>query len=101
EASPLRKAFGLDEAWQDRVHADSVRAELGSRGPRERELGVLRGRVRPRLSRVDGPGDRDDVDDVRRCGRLERGEKGPQAPNAAEVVRPGHLLDPLGVRAEK
>ncbi len=44
----------------------------------------------------DGAGDGDDVHDV--CSRraLERREEGAEAPDAPEVVRPRHLLDPIG-----
>ena len=48
------------------VHRDAARRELDGDRARERELRVLRRRVR---AARDGAGDRDDVDDVRACGR--------------------------------
>ena len=72
EHRALRKALGLDEAGVDRVHADAAPAQRRRRRARERELRVLRRRVRPARRKGDRARDRDDVDDVRRARGLER-----------------------------
>ena len=66
----------------DGEHRDAARGELDRDRARERELGVLGGRVG---ADRDEAGDRDDVDDVRAA--LEPGQEGAQAPDRAEVVR--------------
>ena len=60
EALALREAFCLDEPGVHGVDRDAARSELGGERARERELRVLRRRVRPL---GDGAGDRHDVDD--------------------------------------
>ena len=47
----------------------------------------------------DGARDRDDVDDVR--AGLQRRFEGTDHPDAAEIVRPQHRLDPLGLEREE
>ena len=99
ERAPLREALRLDEAGEDRVHLDAARREQAGERARERELRVLRGRVRPAGREGDGARDRDDVDDVR--ARLEARLEGAHAPDAAEVVRPQHRLDALRLEREE
>ncbi len=95
----LRKALGLDEPGEDGVHLHAAWAEQPGERARERELSVLGGRVRPRRGERDRAGDRDDVDDMR--ARLQARLESPRAPDAAEVVRPDHGLDPLGLEGEE
>ena len=66
-SAPLREAFGLDEAGEDRVHADPARPQLGGDRARERELRVLRGRVRAARAGGDRARDRDHVRRRRRA----------------------------------
>ena len=74
---------------------DPARRELDGDRARERELCVLRRRVRP-----DGHGacDGDDVDDVR--APAEPGQERERRPDRAEVVDVDHLLDPLRLCVE-
>ena len=72
------------------------RGELDGDRAGERELGVLRGRVRPDR---DEPGDRDDVDEVRALA--EPGPEGAERPDGAEVVHADRPLDRLRVGDEE
>ena len=84
---------------QHGVHPDAAPCEQAGERARERELGVLRGGVRPGGRERDRAGDRDDVDDVR--ARLQPGLERAHHPDAAEVVRPQHRLDPLRLEREE
>jgi hypothetical protein len=97
ENGALWKPLRLDEPRIHGVDGDAARPELGRGRARERELCVLGCRVRARRWKDHGPGHGDDVDDVGRSGCLERAEERAQAPHAAEVVRPQHLLEPVGL----
>jgi len=88
----LGKALRLDEARVDGMHVNASLTQLGCRRPGERELCVLRRRIRPGWREGDRAGDRDDVHDVGASGRLEPGEKGPEHPDSAEVVHTQHLF---------
>ena len=84
------------------MDVNAARLELGRHRARERELGVLRGRVQPgRPCARHGAGHGDDVHDVRRPRRLERRQEGAQAPDPAEVVDADDVLDPLRLRVEE
>src|SRR5205085_8622338 len=97
QGGSLRESLRLDETGIDRVDADPAWPQVGGRGARERERGVLRGGVRARRRERDGTGDRDDVDDVGVARSLERGQERAQAPDGAEVVDADEPLEAVGV----
>jgi enoyl-[acyl-carrier protein] reductase I len=96
EPLTLWEARRLDETRIDGVDGDALPPELERGGARERELSVLRRRVRPVRHRS---GDRHDVDDVR-AGNEAR-QKGAQRPDRSEVVRAREEVDPVEVRVEE
>ena len=98
----LGEALGLDIAGLDRVHADAARARSWAAVARENaSCACFDAAYGPDCGNGDRARDRDDVDDVGGRSRFEAGQERPQAPDAAEVVRPHHVLDPLRVAGEE
>src|SRR5204862_7057194 len=95
KAGSVREARSVDEAGDDRVHGDPATRQLDADRTGERQLGVLRGAVRPRVSGSDRACYGGDVDDVGGSAGFECREERPQAPDRPEVVRADELLDLL------